>query len=80
MNRWKEVAKFFCGFEVFHAIAATYFWSAGMTLTYLGMTITPTVSAVGAVIHAVIALLLGLYAWGQPATVPSGRATRATAA
>jgi hypothetical protein len=69
--RLKEVAKFFCGFEAFHAVAHTYFWSTGMTLTFVGITATPTVSLVGAVLNAAIALLLGAYAWGRPAAVRS---------
>lgn len=66
MNRWKEIAKFACGWEAFHSVAHTHFWSAGVTLTFMGMTLTPTVSLVGAVLNAAIALLLGVYAWRHP--------------
>lgn len=76
MSRLREVAKFACGWEAFHAVAHMYFWSSGITLTFLGITMTPTVSLVGAALSAVIALLLGAYAWGRAATVtaaaPSG--------
>lgn len=46
MNRWKEVAKFACGWEAFHAVAA-YFGSSGITPTFLGITIAPAVSTRG---------------------------------
>lgn len=74
MSRLREIAKFACGWEAFHAVAAAYFGFMGITPTFLGITITPTVSLVGAVLHAVIALLLGVYAWRHTATatVPSG--------
>jgi hypothetical protein len=81
MSRLREIAKFASGWEAFHAVAHIYFWSADMTLAFLGITITPTVSLAGAVLNAAIALLLGLYAWGYSAAMPGGGPTaRAPAA
>lgn len=65
MSRLKEVAKFACGWEAFHAVAHTYFWYSDMTLTFLGITATPTTSLVAAILAVVIALFLGVYAWGS---------------
>lgn len=64
MNRLKEIAKFVCGAEAFHAFTHTYFWLSGATLHVFGFTETPTVHMWGAIVNAVIALGLGLYAWG----------------
>lgn len=80
MSRLKEIAKFASGWEAFHAVAHTYFWSTGVTLTFLGVTITPTVSLAGAVLNAALSLLFGLYAWGRPVAVPGGPVARAPAA
>jgi hypothetical protein len=68
MSRLKEIAKFACGWEAFHAVTHLYYWSENMTVGILGITVTPTVSLGGAVVNAVIALALGLYAWGLPTT------------
>ena len=62
-NRKKEIAKFVCGAETFHAFTHTYFWLSGTTLTVFGIAETPTVSMAGAIINALIALVLGIYAW-----------------
>ena len=80
MNRWKEIAKFFCGVEAFHTFTHTYFWFSGITLPVFGITETPTVHMWGAIGNAVIALLLGVYAWRHPVAVPSGPAMRASTA
>ena len=79
MSRLREVAKFACGWEAFHAVAHTYFWSSGITPTFLGITTTPAISLVGAVLHAVIALLLGVYAWRHTATATATVSSRANA-
>ncbi len=76
MNRLKEVAKFACGAEAFHAFMHAFLWSAGINLTAFGITQNPTLHFLGVAVNAVIALLLGLYAWGHPAAVPSGVAAR----
>lgn len=70
MNRLKEIAKFACGAEAFHAFVHAYFWYSGSTLTAFGITATPTWNIVAAVANAVVSLILGIYAWG-----PFGRRT-----
>lgn len=64
MNRLKEIAKFVCGAEAFHAVIHAYFWLSGMTLTVFGVTQTPTVNIIGAIVNAIISLALGVYARG----------------
>ena len=68
MNRWKEIAKFGCGAETFHAFVHAVFWLSGTAFTLFGITATPTLNATGAVVNAVIALALGIYAWGSRPT------------
>jgi len=63
MNRLREVAKFACGVEAFHAFTHAYFWYTGTTLTVFGITETPPVHAAGAVVNAAVAIAIGLYAW-----------------
>jgi hypothetical protein len=41
MTRWKEIAKFACGAEAFHAFGHTLFWLSGTTFTLFGITATP---------------------------------------
>ena len=74
MSWLKEIAKLACGGEAFHAFVHGYFWYWGTTLTAFGITETPTWHMWGAIGNAVIALLLGIYAW-QPYAVkaPFGR-------
>lgn len=72
MSRLKEVAKFACGWEAFHTTLHAYLWFSGTTLTVLGITTTPTLNILSVIVNAAIALLLGVYAWGRPAAVPSG--------
>ena len=62
-SRKKEFAKFVSGAEAFHAVVHTYFWFSGTTLTVFGITQTPTVNMTGAMVNALIALVLGIYAW-----------------
>lgn len=63
MNRKKEIAKFFCGVEAFHAFVHAYLWSSGTMLTVFGITATPTWSIVAAIGNAVASVILGIYAW-----------------
>lgn len=63
MSRLKEVAKFACGAEAFHAFLHVALWFSGTTLVVFGFKETPVVHLVGAVVNGVISLLLGLYAW-----------------
>jgi len=64
MSVWREIAKFVCGAEAFHAFIHTYFWLSGTTLHVFRLTETPTVHMWGAIGNAVVALILGIYAWG----------------
>ena len=64
-NRKKEIAKFFCGVEAFHALVHAVLWLSGTTLTVFGITATPTWSIVGVIVNALIAFALGIYAWGR---------------
>ncbi len=74
MNRLKEVAKFACGAEAFHAFVHAYFWSSGTTLTVFGITQTPKLNLTGAIANAVISILLGFYAWWPPGTIQRPKA------
>lgn len=62
-NPKKEAAKFFSGFEAFHAIFHAYLWLSGSTFTAFGVTATPTMSMTGAMFNAIISIALALYAW-----------------
>lgn len=63
MSQLKEIAKFFCGFEAFHAVFHAYLWLSGTTFTAFGITAAPTHNIVGVILNAIIALVLGLYGW-----------------
>lgn len=63
MNAWKEIAKFVCGWEAFHALLHVFLLMSGDTLTVFGITTTPTLDIVGVIICGSISLILGLYAW-----------------
>ena len=64
--RNKEIAKFLCGAETFHAVTHAYLWFSGTQLTVMGITTTPTLNAVSVLVNAGIAFALGIYAWRQP--------------
>lgn len=68
-TRGKEIAKFFCGFETYHALASAYFWLSGTSLTVFGFEITPGWGFAGTLIHAIIAIGLGAFAWRSPVRV-----------
>ncbi len=70
MSRRKEVAKFACGAEAFHAFVHASLWGAGTTLTVFVVTETPTAHAWGAVANAVAAVALGVYGWCYPDAIP----------
>ena len=65
-NRKKEIAKFFCGVEAFHAFTHSYFWFSSTSLTVFGITQTPALNMTGAALNALIAIFLGVYAWRTP--------------
>lgn len=62
-HRSKEVAKFFCGFEAFHAVFHAYLWLSATTFTAFGITATPAWNLAGIAVNGLIALILGLYGW-----------------
>lgn len=68
MSRTREIAKFACGAEAFHALAHAALGLPGTTLTAFGVTVIPTWHIAGVAVNAVVSLLLGVYAWG-----PCGR-------
>ena len=63
MNLRKEIAKFFCGFEAFHAIFHAYLWFSGTEFTAFGVTATTAWNIVGVVLNGTIAVVLGFYGW-----------------
>lgn len=70
MSRWKEIAKFACGAEAFHAFVHAAFWLSGTTFLLFGVTVTSAMNALGALVNAIIALVLGIYAWGARDATP----------
>lgn len=62
-NRKKEIAKFACGAEAFHAWVHAYFWLSGTTLTVFGIHYTAPWMLAGLVLNAAISIALGVYAW-----------------
>lgn len=66
MNLKKEFAKFLCGGEAFHAVTHLYLLISGTELTVLGITTTPTLNLVSAIVAVGIAMALGLYGWRTP--------------
>ena len=51
----------------------TYFWLSGKTIKAFGLKQTPALHKAGAVGHAVAAVALGIYAWGETAEAnPAG--------
>mgnify|MGYP000651521494 CR=1 FL=1 len=63
MDRLREVAKFVCGFEAFHTVFHGYLWLTGTTMTVLGITLTPSMNMLGAILNGAISVILGIYAW-----------------
>ena len=64
MNVLKEVAKFACGAEAFHAVIHGYFFFSGTPFTVFGITAPPTWNILGVLVNTVVSILLGIYAWG----------------
>jgi len=62
-NRLKEIAKFFSGFEAFHALFHAYMTITGTSLILLGLTISPASSLFAAAFSAAVAVLLAWYGW-----------------
>ena len=62
-NRKKEIAKFVCGAEAFHAFVHACFWLSGTTLKLVGIKENPKFHRAGAIGNAVVAVIAGIYAW-----------------
>lgn len=71
-DRKREIAKFFCGFEAFHAIANGYYWVTGMSLPFMGISFSGAWMVAGFFVHSAIAIVLGLYGWRTMGPRPSG--------
>lgn len=69
----KEIAKFLCGAEAFHAVTHAYLLVSGTQFTVLGITTTPTLNAVSVFVNTAIAFALGIYAWRPQPPRQSGR-------
>lgn len=63
MDRLREIAKFACGCEAFHAAMHFYFWVSGTTLIAFGIALTSKVNVFSAILGAAISVILGIYAW-----------------
>jgi hypothetical protein len=63
MRIGKEIAKFACGAEAFHALVHAVLWLSGTTLIVFGWKETPSVHLWGALVNATIAVALGVFAW-----------------
>jgi len=61
---WREVAKFFSGFETFHALFHAGLLVSGTAFALFGIAVTPNLSTIGVVLHGALAVVLGVYAWG----------------
>lgn len=59
----KELAKFFSGFEAFHAIFHAYLLVSGTPFSAFGIDATAGLSTVGVVLNAAFSILLGVYGW-----------------
>lgn len=60
MARLREVAKFACGVEAFHAFIHAVFWLSDNTLTVFGITVTPSWNLVAMIANFLISLALGI--------------------
>ena len=57
MRRPREIAKFFCGFEAFHALVHAYLWGV------MGIQFDAAWNLFGLFFNAAIAVVLGVWAW-----------------
>lgn len=62
----RETAKFICGFEAFHALMHGYLAASGATINLFGITATPAISSMSAVVNGIVAVAVGIYAWRSP--------------
>lgn len=59
----KEIAKFACGFEAFHALFHVYVLFAKIPFRLMGIELTPQLSLLGILINGAAAISLGIFAW-----------------
>lgn len=62
----KEIAKFACGFETFHALVHAYFWLSGTVITVFGIEFTTGWNIAGLLVNGLLAVGFGTYAWRAP--------------
>lgn len=63
LNRKKEIAKFFSGFEAFHTIFHGYLLVSGTEFSAFGVAATLGWNLMGIILNGTIAIALGIYAW-----------------
>ncbi|KXJ98013.1 MAG: hypothetical protein UZ17_ACD001002903 [Acidobacteria bacterium OLB17] len=63
-HRKREIAKFACGAESFHAFTHAILLFTGTTMTLFGISFGPVSNVVGLTVNSLIALALASYAWG----------------
>lgn len=63
-NRKKEIAKFLCGAEAFHAVVHAALLLSGTTITVFGIVLLPTWNIVPLTVTVLLTLALGSYGWG----------------
>ncbi|WP_139142992.1 MULTISPECIES: hypothetical protein [unclassified Janthinobacterium] len=63
LNRKREIAKFFSGFEAFHTVFHGYLLVTGAEVSVLGVAATPGWNLTGIILNGTIAIALGIYAW-----------------
>ncbi|MBK6587782.1 MAG: hypothetical protein IPG22_05630 [Acidobacteria bacterium] len=63
-SRKKEIAKFFCGFEAFHALFHATLLLSGTTITVFGIPLAPTWNIVPLTVNVLLTIALANYAWG----------------
>ena len=64
ISRKREIAKFACGAEAFHAFAHLVLLMSGTHLSVLGVSLGPIWNVVSITVNTLVALALASYAWG----------------
>lgn len=59
----KEIAKFACGFETFHALVHAYFWLSGTVIMVFGIEFTAGWNIAGLLVNGLLVVWFGTYAW-----------------
>jgi hypothetical protein len=61
--RWREVFKFLSGAAFAGSLANVYLWLTGVSVPFLGYTITPMLLGVRAVFSAVLCVVCFYFGW-----------------